>query len=421
MLKALYNLAVFILALVWLPKLFKGKYKSSIKERLGLTLPKIDTTKPGPLIWIHAVSVGETKAAAALAAELRKNDPTVRLAISSVTETGHMEAKRSIPNAEAYFFLPLDFSWLMRRLLKTLKPAAVILMESEFWYNLLDEAKKMGCRTALVNGKLSERSSRRFSKVPWFTKPLFANIDLLCVQTDEYKEAFQALQIPSEKIIVTGNLKFDIKPPQFSQEEKREWQERLGISQQDFVIVLGSTHEGEESALIASLKPLFERIPNLKVLLVPRHPHRFDRVAEILSEQGIAFNRFSSDIPIQAPIVLIDTMGKLMACFQIAHVGVVCGCFIPGIGGHNLFEPAACGLPVIFGPYTEAQQAYADALLASQGGMALKAEKVGEKVLELYENASLRTSMGKKALTLVQRSMGAAKKTVEVLVAKSIA
>ncbi len=421
MVKALYNLAVFILALVWLPKLFKGKYKSSIKERLGLTLPKIDAIKSGPLIWIHAVSVGETKAAAALAAELRKNDPTVRLAISSVTETGHMEAKRSIPNAEAYFFLPLDFSWLMRRLLKTLKPAAVILMESEFWYNLLDEAKKMWCRTALVNGKLSERSSKRFSQVLWFTKPLFANIDLLCIQTDEYKEAFQALQIPSEKIIVTGNLKFDIKPPQFSQEEKRAWQERLGITQQDFVTVLGSTHEGEESALISSLKPLFERIPNLKVLLVPRHPHRFDRVAEILSGQGVAFDRFSSGTPIQASVVLIDTMGKLMACFQIAHTGVVCGCFIPGIGGHNLFEPAACGLPVIFGPYTEAQQAYADALLASQGGMALKAEKVGEKVLELYENASLRTSMGEKALTLVQRSMGAAKKTVEVLVAKSIA
>ncbi|MBS3904134.1 MAG: 3-deoxy-D-manno-octulosonic acid transferase [Simkania sp.] len=420
MLKYLYSFAVIFLALAWLPRLFKGKYKSSLKERLGFVVPQIDNSKPGPLIWIHAVSVGETKAAAALVEELRRQHPESRFVISSITETGQMEAERSIPDAEAYFFLPLDFSWMVRRTIQALQPTTLLLVEGEFWYNLLNEAKRYGCKIALVNGKLSIRSARRFSKVPCFSKALFGLFDMCCLQTEEYRQAFLQLGVPPENIAVTGNLKFDSKPIALSEIEKENWKNQLGIQEQDFIVVLGSTHEGEEKTLLSSIQPLFDSIPSLKILLVPRHPHRFDRVAEILSEQGLVFHRFSTHCSAHAKVVLVDTMGKLMTCYQIAHIGVVAGSFVPGIGGHNLFEPAACRIPVLFGPYVDTQQAYADALVASQGGISIEADKIREIILDLYQNRSRRETMGVAALGLVEQSMGAAKKTLELLESKSI-
>ncbi len=420
MLKVLYNFAILGLSLFWLPKLFKSKYKFSLKARLGLTLPQIDTKKTGRLVWIHAVSMGETKAAAALVKELRSKQPDLRIVISTVTETGQAEAKRVIPGVEGYFFLPLDFSWNVRRIVKHLKPSALILVEGEFWYNLIDEVKRAGGIVALINGKISERSAKRFALIPWFTEPLFASLTVLCVQTEEYRNAFEKLGVSPHKIFVTGNLKFDLAIKELSLPEKKELQSQLGLTEGDFVVVLGSTHEGEETALLDALAPLLEQIPRLKILLVPRHPERFTRVKEILQSKNLQFSSFSEKSPHSAPIVLIDTMGKLMDCFQLADVGIVAGCFVPGIGGHNLFEPAACGVPVIFGPFADKQQAYADALIKARGGISIPAEKVGETILQLYQNTPFRQALGKAARELVQNSMGAAKKTTEVLVTKSV-
>ncbi len=420
MLKFFYNLAILLFGLAYLPKLLRGKYKDSFRQKLGLDLPSLDPLKEGKIVWLHAVSMGETKAAAALAAELHKRHPQLRIVVSNTTETGHAEAKRLIPDAEAYFFLPIDFSFLMRRLFKCLKPAVLILVESEFWYNLLFEAKRSGCKVALVNGKLSERSAKRFSKLSWFSRRLFAHFDLLCLQTSDYKKTFQSLGIDPTKLFVTGNLKFDMKPSAITRAEKEHWQQELGINKEDFVVVLGSTHEGEEKVLLSAIKPLFSMIPSLKVLIVPRHPDRFGRVAEILSELHISFKRFSSHSQEGAKVVLIDTMGKLMSCFQIAQIGIVAGSFIEGIGGHNLFEPASCGVPVLFGPYVDAQRTYADALIEASAGVSLDTSEVPNKILELYENNELREKIGVNALDLFHYSTGAAKKTLDVLESKSI-
>ncbi len=167
-----------------------------------------------------------------------------------------------------------------------------------------------------------------------------------------------------KKLLVTGNLKFDMNLNELTSQEKEQLQKEFGIQKEDFVIVLGSTHEGEETALLDVLQPLFQQIPNLKIILVPRHPHRFDRAAEILQSRNIAFDRFSSGKFTGAPVLLLDAMGKLTASFQLANIGIVGGSFIPGIGSHNLFEPAACGIPVLFGPHFHAQKPYAEALLS---------------------------------------------------------
>jgi len=415
MLKLLYDFGMTLLALTWLPKAMRGKYKNSLKARLGLQLPKFDASKDGKIVWIHAVSMGETKAAAALAKELQ---PFSRIIISSVTETGHEEAKRLIPFAEAHFFLPLDFSWTMRKYVRHFKPSLLVLVEGEFWYNLIDEAKASGALVALVNGKLSERSEKRFACLRWFSGALFSKIDIFCLQNESYKKAF-ARFVPDEKLFVTGNLKFDMQIKTFSDQEKDEFRRKLGLKEDDFVLVLGSTHETEENMLLTSLHPLFDRIPNLVILLVPRHPQRFDRVEEILKEKGLSYNRYTSESAKRTQVVLIDTMGKLIDCFQLASIGILAGSFISGIGGHNLFEPAACGIPVLFGPYTEAQKAYAEALIGVHGGISLPAEEAGNQVFSLYQDSSLRKMMGHAAKELVQASLGAAKKTLKILESKT--
>jgi 3-deoxy-D-manno-octulosonic-acid transferase len=415
MLKALYDFGMILLALAWLPKALRGKYKNSLKARLGLHLPEFDSSKSGKIVWIHAVSMGETKAAAALAQELRLS---ARIIVSSVTETGFEEAKRSISFAEAHFFLPLDFSWTMRKYVQYFKPSVLILVEGEFWYNLIDEAKKSGAYVALVNGKLSERSENRFRKLRWFSDALFSKIDVFCLQNESYKKSF-ARFIPDNKIFVTGNLKFDMKIKGFSEEEKSEFRRKLGLNDGDFVVVLGSTHEPEETMLLTSLQPLFDRIPKFAIILVPRHPQRFDHVEGILREKGFTYKRYTSELEERSQVVLIDAMGKLIDCFQIASVGVLAGSFIPGIGGHNLFEPASCGIPVLFGPYTEAQKAYAEALVGVHGGISLPAEEVGNQIFSLYQDSSLRKTMGQAASGLVQASLGAAKKTLKVLESKT--
>lgn len=409
--KFAYDIVLSLLSLSWLPKICSGKYKNSWKQRLGLEVPAFERSKEGSVIWIHAVSMGETKAAAVLARELRGS---ARLIVSSVTETGHAEAKRLIPYAEAHFYLPLDFSWVMRKAVRYFNPSLLVLVEGEFWYNLIDEVKQNGGSVVLVNGKLSERSAKRFASVPWFAKALFSKIDLFCLQSPEYAQAF-AKFVPEDKLAVTGNLKFDLKIKEFTPQDKQQFQDKLGIKEEDFVVVLGSTHEREEAMLLDSFVPYFEKIPNLVLVLVPRHPERFDVVEQLLKQRNLSYTRYSRQPREQQRVILVDTMGKLVDCFQMAQVGVLAGSFVPGIGGHNLFEPAACRLPVLFGPYTDAQKPYADALIASKGGMALPAGEIGAAVFRLYQDTAQRQAMGLAARKPVDSSLGAAKKTLECL------
>jgi 3-deoxy-D-manno-octulosonic-acid transferase len=407
MLSFLYNCVLILYALCTLPKWWgKGKYTRR-KE-----LPRVSLQNGQKLLWIHAVSLGETRAVIPLYQQFRARFPDLKIVISSTTETGHAEAKKSMPDAACHFFLPFDLSWTMRKLLQQLRPSYLLLVESDIWYHLLKEAKEQGVQTILVNGKISERSYRRFHMIPFFSKRLFSLLDLLCVQNELYLQRFHALGAPLSKLFVTGNIKFDM-----NSEPRRSLKEELGITDQDRVIVIGSSHEPEEEQLLTALAPLFQQIPHLKILIVPRHPERFSRVASLLQEKKIETLIYSQRDRKRGgeKVVLIDAMGLLSACYQMADIAIVAGSFIPSVGGHNIFEPIVYHAPVLFGPYMHNQSDFVQLILKTHAGKQVTLEELPRTVLEWLQNESLRQQYIAAGKTLVREVQGSVQRTLDCI------
>ncbi len=411
--KILYEFGLFLLLLIFLPKLLYqrwayGKYRHYLPRRFGKEFRSIH---PGsfPLIWIHAVSVGETKAIASLAKMIKEQEPQSFLLITNITETGHAEAKRSLPFADKHLFLPVDFSWVIRPIIKKLKPAMVLITETDLWYNFLSASKESGAKIALVNGKVSERSAKRLARIPFFTKPLLGTIDLFLTQSDRYKERFLQLGVEKERIFVTGNIKLDQLEGRIKSEP---WMERLA---HDKIIVAGSTHEGEEALLIETFKTLLPAFPELKLILVPRHPERFNGVYAQLQGSELNVGRLSQGFTGKEQILLIDGMGMLNSCYALSTLSLVCGSFVKGIGGHNLFEPALFSKPIIFGPWVENQLDLASLLEADQAAIRVPCEKLSSTLSHLLNTPEECLRMGKRAFTILQQSKGATKKTFDFL------
>lgn len=420
MFSAIYNGAMLLFALLFLPKLLwqriaHGKYKESFADRLGFRLPQFSPSEDQKVIWIHAISMGETRAIIPLYHLLRQNNPNAAVVISSTTETGHAEAKRSMPDANAHFYLPLDLSWIIRRLVKRVRPQILILCESDFWYHLISIAKEEGAAVCLVNGKVSERSSRRFQKIPFFTQRLFRGIDRLCLQSARFLERFSLMGLPQEKLFVTGNIKLDVLPKQMSREEKEQFCQKLGIEAGDRVLVIGSTHAQEEEWLLAALQGVWEKIPRLKVLIVPRHPERFAEVAQKMGDRGISIGRFSENTCPGKALILIDAMGLLNQCYQLAEVAIVGGSFVSHVGGHNVFEPVLFGVPTLFGPYMHSQLDFKELVLSAQAGQQVSLEELPTQLLSLLENRPHYAQMQAQCHSLAQTVPGASKRTFDAI------
>ena len=405
MFRLIYNLALVFITLLSLPKylwemLTKGKHRRSFLEKLGLKLPAISMPESGMRIWVHSISVGETKAVGPLVEKIRQQYPQASIVISTTSETGNAEAKRSMPGLDHYFYLPLDFSWAIKRLVKRIKPDLLILVESDFWYNLISYNQNV----VLVNGKLSENSLARFKLVPFFTKRLFSHFKLLCVQSERYARRFEILGIPQSKIVITGNLKFDQPFPHI---DKDRWKKELGIQEGEKVITLGSTHEPEEEMLLSIL----EKFPAWKILLVPRHPERFDAVAHLLERKGYAFARFSDHRPKLGTekIILVDAMGILSACYQLSDIAIVGGSYVNHVGGHNIFEPAALGVPVLFGPHMESQKDLVEIVTSAGAGKQVAYQELESALQEIPR------SMREAGLRLASEVHGATLRTFEAL------
>ena len=409
-----YNCILFLIGLVALPQLLwqwlrYGKYRATLSQRLGLNLSKLPSQKKGKVFWIHACSLGETKAAVPLYNLMRQSYPEATFVISNTTETGHAEAKKSMPQASTHFFLPLDFSFQVKKVVERVQPDLLILIESDFWYHLLHYAKKAGAKIALVNGKMSERSAKRFALFSFFARRLFSHFDCLCVQNATYKEVFLRFDIPSTKLHVTGNIKFDHLPPTLTQEQLALHKKELGILPTDRVVVIGSTHDREEEWLLSALDKVWQKIPQLKVLLVPRHPERFPLVAACLQSRGLSHISYTQRSQMRGDerVVLIDTMGFLNKAYQLGEVAIVGGSFVDGIGGHNVFEPAACGVPVLFGPYMADQAPIVDLVLKAKAGMQLTLDALAQTLLELLEHPEQQLPLRNAGLRLAQEAQGA--------------
>jgi 3-deoxy-D-manno-octulosonic-acid transferase len=411
-----YDLSLILFATVALPKLLwqwcvHGKYRKSLKARIGISLPSFSPKNGQEVIWIHAVSMGETRAVIPLFRKIRQAHPEAAIVISTTTETGHAEAKRSMPEADTHFLLPLDFSWIMRRIIHRIQPTSLILCESDFWYHLLKMAKERGVHVHLVNGKVSERSCRRFRKFIFFTRRLFAHFDFLCVQSDRYHDRFISMGIPPQKLFVTGNLKFDSPTKKMSPIERQSFKESLHFIASDPVLVIGSTHAPEEEWILSALNFVWKRVPTLKVLLVPRHPERFNEVAHLIQERGVEFSRLSEKKKRRGQLVLIDAMGRLNQCYQIADLAIVGGSYTSHVGGHNIFEPVVFGVPVLFGPHMHSQPDLEELVLSSGAGRKVNMEQLPEVLIGILNDAAIRHKYVDACNHLAESVQGATERT----------
>lgn len=413
----IYNVFFLISFLLYLPYLLglrigKKKYRKSFWQRLGCKSLRLPQKLSSPTIWIHAVSLGESKAAAPFIHELIKSYPNASIIISSVTETGFAEIQRLFPNHEGHFFLPFDFPWTMRSLVKKIKPDLFVLVEGDFWFNLLYYLKKFSSKVLLINGKISLKSYRRQMFFKKYSKRLFSLIDFFCFQNSIYQQRFLDLGVPSSKCIITGNIKFDCPIETYDHSTLSQFRQELGFKLDDLVVTIGSTHPGEEKLLLKALQPLMQKTPNLKIILVPRH---IERTPEI--EKEIAFCNFTkwsnkNSIRGDEEVILLDATGLLKKCYAVSQVSIVAGSFVD-IGGHNLLEPLDYGLPVIYGPYIHKQQELSQIVLDAKVGFQIPLNQLSSELSRFLQDNLALQALKERAFSLKKSFSGASLKSFE--------
>jgi 3-deoxy-D-manno-octulosonic-acid transferase len=418
--------AVYLLVLVALsPWLVyrawrSGKYRRGLSEKLfGLS----SSPCSGRPVWFHGVSVGEVHLLRQVVAAFRRRCPDRTCVISTTTDTGFDEARRCFPDL-AVFWFPFDFSWAVRRTLRQVDPALIVLAEGELWPNFLAAAKERGVPVAVVNGRMSPRSLRRYQRLAPLTRGLFRRFDLLLMQTEEYAAAVRALGAPPEKVHVTGSVKYDGVAADRDNPRTRELRRLLNVADDELVCVAGSTMAPEEEIVIALYLRLHAIYPKLRLFLAPRQKDRFDDAARVLTQHGVAFTRRStlpsfpiphSPFPITA-VVLVDTIGELGALWGLAEVAFVGGSLDGRRGGQNMIEPAAYGAAVLFGPHVWNFKEPAARLVEVGGAAQVKdAAELATVVTRLLGDVEERRRMGTAAQQFVQRQQGATERTVALL------
>ncbi len=413
----LYSLllaAAALLSLPWwaLQMLRLGKYRAGFTERLGRVPARLQAAKPNS-IWVHAVSVGEVLAVSQLIAELKHTYPETQIFVSTTTTTGQRLARARF-GEDRCFFMPLDLGFAVRAYLDALKPRLLILAETEFWPNLLHLARKKGTTVAIVNARISDRSFPRYRRFRWFFRRVLSQVDLFLAQTAADAERLREIGAAPERVRVSGNLKFDMRP---SSAAKLAEELRLAIAHDSPVIVCGSTAEGEEELLLAAFKQVQRQFPRAMMIVAPRHPERFDKVANLIASFDIPFVRRSSWTaahPISGGIFLLDSVGELASVYALADIAFVGGSLVP-TGGHNILEPAQYGAAIVAGPHTFN---FREIVSIFETGDALRvttAETLSSQLFDLLENPEERKRLGQRGKKLFEQHAGATQRTMRAL------
>ena len=397
-----------------LDALRKGKHREGWGEKLLGRAPR--RVGEGPCLWFHAVSVGEVLLLRPMVEEIRRRRPGWEVVVSTTTKTGLAVARQTYPDLIT-FYAPLDFSWAVRRAIARVRPSALALVELELWPNLIRAAGRAGARVAIVNGRLSARSHRGYRAIRGPLGSTLRRLDSVSAQSAEYAGRFADIGVPSSRLRVTGSVKYDGLESDRGNPATASLRRALGIGPAEVAFVAGSTMEGEEAAALAAYRAAKVDHPGLRLILVPRHAERFDKVAAWLEGEGLPVHRRSRGPSAGGnPVVLVDTLGELSAVWGLAELAFVGGSLFPGRGGQNMMEPAAFGASVCFGPHTGNFREAVEGLLAVGGARrvadaaalaaALKAD------LADPEAAAARGEAGR-AFVLAQR--GATGRTFEAL------
>ena len=410
----IYSILLFLSLLFSTPyflfrMITKGKYKKGLKQRLGFT-PGV---KNKDIIWVHAVSVGEVIAASPIIDAIRKRYPKYSFLISTVTDTGQDMARKAISDPKEIIYFPLDFKWIVNKVLKSIPPKLFIMVETELWPNFIREARRRGIPLVVVNGRISPGSYKGYRVTKPFLKRVLSNIDLFCMQSKRDKERIISLGAQEEKVHTTGNVKFDGLKTEIP--ERGRLAGELKISLQDPVLVAGSTHPKEEEIILDIYQKAKEEFPDLRLILAPRHPERIPEVEAICKSKNLLCVPRSQRITGERAIILLDTIGELAKIYSLAAIVFVGGSLVP-VGGHNILEPAALGKAPLFGPYMHNFVESARLLLEGGGGIQVRnKEELRENILGLLRNPEKREKIGDRAQEIVKRHQGASGRTLELI------
>ena len=415
----LFTLGVILAAPYYLWRL-RGNLISGAgwRERLGI-LPSRFQTSAGDgetgALWIHAVSVGETLAVAPLVQELQKRYPGRRIFLSHVTPAGRQTSESRLPGVAGRFYLPLDWRWSVERVLNLIRPEMLLIVETELWPNLLRAAQDSGAKIALVNARLSNRSFKGYRLARPFMRLVLDCVDWIGAQSATDAERFRELGAKPERVTVTGNVKFDGKPPQQG-ELVSQLERAIRGAGRGPIVVAASTMAGEETMLMPVWQKIHRQNPKALLILAPRHPARFDQVAQLVASAGktlvrrtalAASDAAQQDQLASSEMLMLDTVGELAGVFALADLVFMGGSLVP-TGGHNLLEAAFWGKPVVFGPHMENFRDVAALFLDNGAAVQVRnASELGVVACELLRDEPRRQRLGNAAKQMLERESGA--------------
>jgi 3-deoxy-D-manno-octulosonic-acid transferase len=413
---ALLAVGLLLTSPYWLVQMLRlGKYRAGLAERFGRVPKRIQSNGHQPAIWIHAVSVGEVLAISGLVAALRQAMPGYRIIVSTTTHTGQKLARDRF-GADNVFYFPLDFAFCIRPYVKALRPALVVVAETEFWPNFLRIVRTSGARLAIVNARISDRSFPRYRRWRGLLSRVLRYVDLFLAQSEEDGRRLREISAPADRVRVSGNLKFDVKPPE---EAPVVDDLRRAIAQSGAgpVVVAGSTVEEEEEHILAAFAKVREQFPRALLILAPRHKERFASVHELLSRSGIAFvsrSALNGVSSLEGSILLVDTLGELAAVYALADIAFVGGSLVPR-GGHNILEPAHWGVATVVGPHTENFRDIIGIFRQADAVRVAPPDDLADVLLDLLRNDEARRGLGQRARKVTEEQMGATQRTLEAL------
>lgn len=414
--RVLYTILFYLcLPLILLRMLWRGlrapAYFHRWNERFGLGL-KLKNTQP--IIWVHAVSVGEVEATRPIISALKTQYPQHQLLITTMTPTGSERVRQHYGDSVLHCYLPYDIPFAVKRFLDATQPVFGLIMETELWPNLIATCHKKNIPLVLANARMSARSARGYQKLAKLTRTTIQKLTLIAAQTNEDRDRFKQLGADITKVHAIGNLKYEITLPASLLEQAEAMRAMWGNRP---VCIAASTHEGEEEIILNASKQVRAQFPDLLLIIVPRHPERFDRAAALSQRAGFRIVRrsekrlCSSDVQ----VLIVDSMGELPLFYGTSDIAIIGGSLVPH-GGHNLLEPAALSRPIITGPhYFNFNEITKQFLNAGAAIEVQNSQQLAQKIIELLNNPQQRAEMGEAGLRLITLSQGATKRLLNLI------
>ena len=407
----IYLLAPVVIAMEAWKAVTHPDYRGRLGQRLGFGVPQ----PPAECLWVHGVSVGEVQAAAALVQALRRQHPEVPVVVSTVTPTGMQRARTLFGDTVQHCYLPYDLPGAVQRFLDRTRPRVAIILETEIWPTLYNSLGRRGIPLVMASARVSTRSLGRYRRMASLFRATLSHGILIGAQTPADAERFLGIGAPADRVRVTGNVKFDLEIPPAAIDAGREFRARSAPGRP--VWIAGSTHEGEEEAALAAHARVLEQHPGALLILVPRHPQRFESVRALLRKRGVEFaSRSSGEEPAaRHTVFLVDTLGELQMFYAAADVAFVAGSLVP-VGGHSLLEPAVLGLPMLSGPHNHNAQDVAD-LFEQCGALRIvrSKEELAQKTCDWFDDPARGLADGERGRQAVAQSRGAVTRLVAMV------